>query len=126
MRTVTIIFFGALLAVLGCARSDVKRIPFEASAWKRATVIEQHRTVRSQMIDDLLRHHKFSGWTRQQVVELLGEPTPGEPAKMGFPQWDIVYILGLERAGSYSLDDEALGFKFDAQGRVSKYGVTPN
>ncbi|TAK96998.1 MAG: hypothetical protein EPO07_13930 [Verrucomicrobia bacterium] len=126
MRTSTIILFGALFALLGCGGSDVKRIPFEAVAWKRAPSIEQHRTVRSQMIDDLLRHHKFSGWTRQQVIELLGEPTPGEPAKMGFPQWDIVYVLGLERAGAYSLDDEALGFKFDAQDRVSKYGVTPN
>jgi len=115
-----------LLAIAGCNRSDVNPIPFEASAWKGAKAIDQHRTVRSQMVGDLLKHHKFTGWSRQQVVELLGEPTPGEPAKMGFSQCDIVYVLGLERAGALSLDDEALGFKFDEHGRVSKYGVTPN
>ena len=116
----------AIVSVSGCGGSDVKRIPFESSAWKRAEKVEPYRTGRSQMIDDLLRHHKFSGWTRQQVVDLLGEPTRGEPAKMGFPQWDIVYLLGLERAGSLSLNDDALGFKFDSKGTVIKYGITPN
>jgi len=126
MRTTTIILFGALLALSGCGRNDVKQIPFEASAWKRGTAVEKYRTVRSQMIDDLLRQRKFEGWTRQEVVALLGEPTPGEPAKKGFPQWDTVYILGLERQGGYSLDDEALGFKFDTTDRVTSYGLSVN
>ena len=78
------------------------------------------------MIQDLLRQHKFEGWTRQQVVALLGEPTRGEPAKMGFSQWDAVYILGLERAGAWSFDDEALGFKFDTTDRVTSYGLSVN
>jgi hypothetical protein len=35
-------------------------------------------------------------------------------------------IVATVAIASFSLDDEALGFKFDAQGRVVKYGVTPN
>jgi len=104
----------------------VRQIAFDSTAWHRADPIANHRTVRSQMIQDLLRRHKFEGWTRQAVVALLGDPTPGEPAKKGFPQWDAVYILGLERQGDYSLDDEALGFKFDTTDRVTSYGLSVN
>jgi hypothetical protein len=39
---------------------------------------------------------------------------------------DIIYILGLERAGAYSLDDEALGFKFDKAGKVVKFRTSVN
>ncbi|MEX0724926.1 MAG: hypothetical protein WD065_01570 [Planctomycetaceae bacterium] len=102
------------------------QIAFDGTAWQRADAIDRYRTVRSQMIDDLLRHFNFEGWRRQQVVELPGEPTPGEPANMGFGQWDIVYIMGLERAGAYSLDQEALGFRFDGDDRVVSYGVSVN
>jgi outer membrane protein assembly factor BamE (lipoprotein component of BamABCDE complex) len=75
------------------------------------------------MIEDLLRRHRFDGWTRQQVVELLGQPT-GKWS--GFEQWDMIYVLGLERGGAFSLDDEALGFKFDTRDRVMKYGLSVN
>jgi hypothetical protein len=101
----------------------VARIPFDSTGWQRADPIEHHRTVRSQMIDDLLRRHKFDGQTRQQVVELLGQPT-GKWS--GFEKWDIIYVLGLERSGAFSLDDEALGFKFDTTDRVVKYGLSLN
>ena len=107
-------------------RDGVRQIAFESTAWQRADSVDHYRTVRSQMIQDLLRRYKFEGWTRQQVLALLGEPTHGEPAKMGFGQWDAVYILGLERAGAWSLDDEALGFKFDPSGKVVSYGLSVN
>ena len=107
-------------------RDRVWQIAFDSAAWQRAAPIEHHRTVRSQMIEDLLRRHKFDGWTRHQVVELLGEPARGESAKMGFPQWDTVYIFGVERQGVWSLDDEALGFKFDGTDRVASYGLSVN
>jgi len=104
----------------------VVQAAFDSAAWRRADPIENHRTVRSRMIEDLLRRYKFDGWTRQQLVALLGEPTRGEPAKMGFPQWDAVYVLGMERQGAWSLDDEALGFKFDSTERVGSYGLSVN
>ncbi|MFN0199345.1 MAG: hypothetical protein ACKVT0_21555 [Planctomycetaceae bacterium] len=107
-------------------RDVVRQIPFESSAWQRAEPIERYRTVRSQMIEDLLRQYDFEGWTREQVETLLGKPASGDPAKMGFEEWDAVYILGHERNGDFSLDDEALGFKFDSTGRVARYGLSIN
>jgi len=38
----------------------------------------------------------------------------------------MIYGLGLERAGAYSLDDEALGFNFDAADRVTSFGLSVN
>jgi len=105
-------------------RYNVPQIPFDAAAWKQvtgpqnATQSEGYRTIRSKMIEDLLKRYKFDGWTREQVVDLLGQPNdPGD----SFDQWDIVYVLGLQRGGAFSLDWEALGFKFDSQGRVTSY-----
>ncbi len=78
------------------------------------------------MIGDLLARHRFEGQTRRQVIDFLGDPDLSDPADSGFAGWDIVYILGLEDSGAFSLDDEALGFKFDADGKVIKYAVTTN
>jgi hypothetical protein len=77
------------------------------------------------MVYDLLERHDFTGWSRAEVIELLGPGTVPR-AGSGFEQWDMIYFLGLERAGSYSLDDEALGFKFDKAGRVVKFGTSVN
>ena len=106
----------------------IRQDRFDPVAWKEADHKKpdaDHRTVRSHMIDDLLRRYKFDGWTRQQVIDLLGQPTgPGEES--GFPQFDVIYVLGLERGGAFALDDEALGFSFDATDRVEKCGLSVN
>lgn len=81
------------------------------------------------MIGGLLRKYDFKGWSREEVVQLLGKPdwqTEQAARAAGFPQFDIVYRLGLERGGSLSLDTEALGFSLDASGRVVKYGTSVN
>ena len=133
-RIAILISFALFVAFLGLfwwtwiyddGRYHVAQIRFDAEAWRRADPIENHRIVRSKMIDDLLRRHDFHGWTRPQVEELLGPPEPGG-GKFGFPQFDVVYILGMERAGAFSLDDEALGFSFDDRGTVSKYSLSVN
>lgn len=77
------------------------------------------------MIEDLLQRYEFDGWTRQQVHDLLGKPAPTVKGT-GFEQWDMIYVLGLERSGPFSLDDEALGFEFDSTNRVTKYGLSVN
>jgi hypothetical protein len=48
----------------------VWQIRFEATAWMRADPIEKDRTIRSMMIEDLLRKYDFHGWTREQVEQL--------------------------------------------------------
>jgi hypothetical protein len=100
--------------------------PFEASDWREATPTSHYRTVRSEMVDNLLAQFDFTGWTRTEIVDLLGPPTRPPAGGSGFDQWDMYYYLGLERAGSYSLDDEALGFKFDSSGRVVRFGTSVN
>jgi hypothetical protein len=118
----------ALVAVVGildyfyrwAIPPEVEQVSFDPIAWKRAEPIGSFRTVRSQMIDDLLRRYDFQGWTREEVIQLLGTPN----TVSGFTQFDVVYVLGLERGGAFSQDDEALGFKFDANGRVVNYRVT--
>jgi hypothetical protein len=106
-----------------------QQIPFDPAAWSQADPAtpagrgSNRRTVRSFMVDDLLRRYDFHGWSREQVIDLLGPPTE---SWSGFEQWDVIYVLGLERLGNWSLDDEALGFKFDETDRVEKYGLSVN
>jgi hypothetical protein len=73
------------------------RRPFDVILWKQAAPTRQcQRTVRSEMVDDLLKEHDFTGYSRAEVVGLLGSPSP---RWSGFEQWDMYYVLGLERAG---------------------------
>ena len=126
-----ILVLGAILAAgKGISQSawwngGVRPISFEPFAWRRADDIGNHRTVRSQMVGDLLGKHDFQGWSRNTLTELLGEPD-WDPKTSGFADWDIAYHLGLERGGSLSLDDECLVFRFDGNDRVIAYRTTVN
>src|SRR5262245_25593223 len=96
----------------------VQQIAFDSETWKRADPIERERTVRSQMIDELLRQHDSNGWPRAKVIELLGEPDR-EPTTSSTRQ--MQYLLGLERGGGFSLDFEYLVFRFDDEDKVIAY-----
>jgi len=100
-------------------------IRFDAAAWRRADDVGNHRTVRSQMVGDLLGKYDFHGWSRTSLTEVLGEPD-WDPKTSGFANWNIAYHLGLERCGSFSLDEECFVFRFDANGRVIDYGTAVN
>ncbi len=104
---------------LGIAR-DVEPLRFESVNWKRAAPIERHRTVRSQMIDDLLRRGLLNGLTRPEVESMLGPPEPHDLVSLGVDpyRWDIAYYLGLERGGVWSLDSEFLAIRFGDAGHV--------
>ena len=98
---------------------------FDTAEWKSPTIVDGgDRTTRSYMCDDLLATHDFEGFTKQELFALLGSAESG--GDFGFEQWDLVYWLGLERAGDFSLDDEVLGFDFDEAGRVIRYGTSTN
>ena len=133
MRSAFLIFlvFGAMFAtrkaILESAwwNGGVSPMRFDAVAWQRAHDIGNHRTTRSQMIRDLLGKYDFSGWSRKSVIDLLGEPD-WDPNISGFPSWDIAYHLGLERAGSFSLDDECLVFRFGKNDQVISYMTAVN
>lgn len=94
--------------------------PFNAIEWK---AVRQQDTVRRNMASDLLEKHNFYGWTRSDILELLGPP---DNNWSGFKQWDMVYVLGIERSGPFSLDDEALVFRLDEKNEVIQYCITVN
>lgn len=98
----------------------VMPIAIGATGWQKADPIEGHRTVRSQMIDDLLQRYNFRGWSADEVIELLGLPDRHPPSMRSV---DMVYRLGF-RPDAWALDDEYLYFRFDGQARVAEYGVT--
>ncbi|MCH7989919.1 MAG: hypothetical protein IID46_12320 [Planctomycetes bacterium] len=104
------------------AEPDVLPIPFESEAWKRGDTIGDNRTVRSQMIDDLLQRHDFHGWSKEQIIDLLGNPGEGENHVM-YPLFDMAYTLGLEREGWASVDFEYLVFKLNDQQKVIHFRV---
>lgn len=104
---------------------DVRPIRLDAAAWRRADDIGNYRSVRSQMVGDLLGKYDFHGWSRTSLNEVLGE-SDWNPKTSGFASWDIAYYLGLERGGSFSLDDECLVFRFDTNDRVVDYRTAVN
>jgi hypothetical protein len=56
---------------------------------------------------------RLVGWTRQEVVALLGEP----PKTEYFKEFELVYYLGPER-GFMGIDSEWLVLKLGPEGRV--------
>lgn len=135
-RALIVLTLVGVLATMGLwwwnkfGQHQVWQEAFDATAWKQAAPlgsagVNRWRTVRSSMIEDVLRRYDFDGWTRQEVIDVLGEPAPGVKGT-GFEQWDMIYVLGLERGGAFALDDEALGFRLDTADRVTKYGLSVN
>lgn len=114
----------------GCQRlgQSVTPIRFDSVAWKRADPIEDYRTVRNQMIGDLLSRRLLEGRTRAQVEILLGPPLEGplDEAGVDGDRWHMAYYLGMERCGWASLDDEFLVIRFDSDGEVVEYGTAVN
>ena len=95
------------------------RSSFDSAEWKGQKQISDD--VRIRMIDDLLRRYNFQGMTREQVVEILGEPDQTSY----FKDWDMVYWLGPER-GFVRIDSEWLVFQLDGRGRVAEHRIIPD
>lgn len=107
--------------------SDVTVVPFDAAAWRLADPIENHRTVRSQMVDDLLPRRLLDGMDRTQVEQLLGAPLANlSNAGVDRSRWHMAYYVGMERQGFMSLDDEMLVIRFDEQGCVAEAALAVN
>ncbi len=73
------------------------------------------------MVEDLLDEFDFHGWSRASLIDLLGEPDWEAEDSEFLSGWDCGYLIGLERHGAFSLDDEYLVFRFDSDGRVAAY-----
>ena len=98
----------------------VPQIAFDSSLWMPARDIGDHRTVRSQMVVDLLRHHHLKGRGADEISVLLGKPDV-----VAWDGWDFGYRLGLERGNPFgNLDDEYLVFRLDKIKHVETYQLT--
>lgn len=80
--------------------------PFDPDAWRRG-----ERVARYQMASDLLDRYDFSGWTREQVEDLLG---PAAPLAGGF-RIDAGEDWGVDYQADRSF---GLAFETDARGLV--------
>ena len=88
---------------------------FDARAWSSSPEDRSPATPRLCMVDDLLRRHALVGWTRAQVVALLGRPTE----TTYFRDYALVYYLGPE-GGLAGVDSKWLLVQVDSSGQVSK------
>ena len=94
---------------------EIDPLEFESARWKAAPNNEfSHHSVRLRMADSFLAQQQPIGKTRQQIVELLGEPNDTSY----FRDYDMVYYLGQER-GPMPIDSEWLVLKL-SDGVVSE------
>ncbi|WP_406694676.1 hypothetical protein V5E97_26830 [Singulisphaera sp. Ch08] len=84
---------------------------FDLIAWQDPIRVVQG--VRLEMADRLVAGHLLHGKTRQQVIQLLGEPS----SEGYFRDWNLVYWLGPER-GYLSIDSEWLVLRLGRDDRV--------
>ncbi len=95
---------------------DFSPTPFDSDIWRGSPSDHTHHSIRLRMVDDLLARHSPVGRTRANVVALLGEPD----GTTYFSDFDMVYHLGLERGGAFSIDSEWLVLRLDDAGVVQE------
>lgn len=114
--TIGIVFGVGFYALMG----RHSRQPFDSEAWKKAGV--SNACLRKGMLFDLRKKHELTGLSREQIVELLGQPDRvGRYVKAGLDK-DFNYDLGAEK-GFISIDREWLTIKLES-GKVSEVLVT--
>jgi hypothetical protein len=118
-----ILFMAATLFVPECwriAKERWNRIPFDSAVWKESLSPSSYwrKPIRQRMVDDLLQRDLLSRKSRDEVIELLGNPPKGP----SFNERDLIYLLGPERSWR-NLDREWLVIRFDAQEQVYEFQV---
>ena len=94
-------------------------LPFVQSWWNAAGYKpDDSLHKRARIADQLVSSKALIGKSRQQIVQMLGEPPPSEY----FHDWNMVYKLGDER-GSFSIDSEWLVIRFGSSGNATEAAV---
>ena len=91
-------------------------IPFDSVKWKNKNLEESGHPIRIQMVDDLIESGRLKNMSKDEVIELLGEPDDFSDDKISI----LMYWLGPERS-PISIDHEFLHIRFDSEQRVSEY-----
>lgn len=110
------------LALGGCGSCESKTgsSSFSSDAWKKAS--GENAPARRSMAQNLIRDKHLSGMTKQDVVDLLGNPDITGRYNKTEPDVDLNYSLGPE-TGYISIDTEWLTVKF-RDGKVSEVLLT--
>jgi hypothetical protein len=104
--------FLACLLLIGCS-SETTESEFDQARWMNADLTGRER---AEMFPSFLRKHPLEGMSREEVVALLGEPTPTDKWRGA----EMIYVLGND--GSYTpIDNEWLLIQLDEQGRVESF-----
>ena len=93
---------------------------FDRQVWMQY----EESVARTYMADDLIENKKLIGLTKEEVIELLGEPYYRDPADGStFPYGaygsDMHYLLGRSR-GFLAIDSEWLMMTFDEDGKIDR------
>ncbi len=71
--------------------SQLPSLPFDADAWSRAGA-NHDSNIRLQMVDDILQRDLLEGKTPNEILALLGDPSPDNYFKnLGY---EFMYRLG--------------------------------
>jgi hypothetical protein len=116
-RFILYLFF---LLVTGLFAACMKTT-FDSAQWKEAGASGKTPYVRLKMADHLIASRALYGKTKEEIFELLGEPS--KAGKAYFPEYDFVYWLGPERS-FISIDSEWLAIKLDSTSQVGAYELT--
>lgn len=111
--------FAVYLMSIQSARYGPER-RFDAAVWKSQT---DDKPVRLGMVRDLMKTHQLVGMSQTQLVQLLGPPLAGDHK---FAQHGMVYWLGPEEGGYFSIDSEWLLIDLGYDGRANAAAVKPD
>jgi hypothetical protein len=98
---------------------DADRLPFISERWKNANSRNLKDNTSQRMSTDLLMNHKLTGYSRNDIVNLLGEPD----STHNFPEWDMEYYLGTSRRRN-TWGSDWLVIKFDEKNLVIDYAIS--
>ena len=98
------------LAVIACSKGT-----FDSQTWKEADLLSRSRV---EMMPALLRQHELVGMSREEVVNLLGDPTQTDK----WQGWDMIYVLG--PTDYMPIDNEWLLLRLDRSQRVAAFKQT--
>lgn len=87
---------------------------FDADRWKNWTESETEWSLRWDMMNSLRNNYKLTGMTKDEIIDLLGEPESQTPTK-------FTYYLGMAKKG---IDTGRLTIQFNENGKVINYMVT--
>lgn len=121
---VSVIVFGAAFTVvsafLGVRSWAGRDMPFDSDLWKRKTHAlatgSGVESPRRRMINDLLDRHLHRGMGKDDVLQLLGDPRPGEDVS-----WESEWHYWLADYFGWDIDPvcaERLSLSFSAKGRL--------